>query len=141
MSEIHDMWMAGPRLYMVLVVVFAGIAMILAAIGIYGMIAFAVSSRTHEIGIRMALGAHRSSVLGLIIRRGLLLSLGGSLLGLVGSLALTRLLSSVLYAVQPHDPVTLVVVALALNAVALVACYIPARRATRIDPMEALRYE
>lgn len=141
MTEIRDMWMAGPRLYMVLVVVFAGIALVLAGIGIYGMIAFAVTSRTHEIGIRMALGAHRGSVLKLIIRRGLLLALSGSLLGLAGSLALTRLLSSVLYAVQPHDPVTLFVVALVLNAVALLACYIPARRATRIDPMEALRYE
>jgi putative ABC transport system permease protein len=141
MNEIREMWMAGPRLYTLLVVVSAGIALILAAIGIYGMIAYAVTSRTHEIGIRMAMGASRSSVLGLVIKRGLLLALGGSLLGLAGSLALTRLLSSVLYGVRPHDPVTLFAVALALNAVALVACYIPARRATRIDPMEALRYE
>jgi putative ABC transport system permease protein len=141
MTEVRDLWMSGPRLFMVLVVVFAGIALILAAIGIYGMVAYAVTSRTHEIGIRMALGAHRSSVLRLIIRRGLLLALGGSLLGLAGSLALTRLLSSILYGVQPHDPVTLAAVAVALNAVALAACYIPARRATRIAPVEALRYE
>jgi putative ABC transport system permease protein len=126
---------------MVLVVVFALIALFLAAIGIYGMIAFAVTSRTHEIGIRMALGANRGSVLQLVLKKGLLLGLAGSLLGLAGSLALTRLLSSVLYGVQPHDPATLFAVALALNAIALLACYIPARRATRIDPMEALRYE
>jgi putative ABC transport system permease protein len=141
MSGIRDLWMAGPRLYMTLVAVFAAIALVLAAIGIYGMISFAVSSRTHEIGIRMALGAHRGSVLGLVIRRGLLLALGGSVLGLAGSLALTRLLSSVLYSVEPHDPATLAVVALALNAVAVLACYLPARRATRVDPLEALRYE
>jgi putative ABC transport system permease protein len=141
MTGIRELWMAGPRLFMQLMVVFAAIAMVLAAIGIYGMIAFSVSSRTHEIGIRMALGAHRGSVLGLVIRRGLFLALGGSVLGLAGSLLLTRLLSSVLYGVQPHDPFTLIAVVLALNAIAIAACYIPARRATRIDPVEALRYE
>jgi putative ABC transport system permease protein len=141
MTEIHDMWMAGPRLYMVLVLVFAGIALVLAAIGIYGLIAHAVTSRTHEIGIRMALGANRASVLGLVIGRAVLLALGGSALGLAGSLALTRLLSSVLYGVHPHDPVTLAVVALSLNVVAWAASYIPALRATRIDPIKALRHE
>ena len=141
MGEIRDQWMAGPRFYMVLVAVFAAIALVLAAIGIYGMIAFTVSSRTHEIGIRMALGAHQRSVIGLVIRRGLVLSLGGSALGLAGSLALTRLLATALYGVKPQDPPTLAAVALALNAVAVLACYLPARRATRIDPTEALRWE
>jgi putative ABC transport system permease protein len=128
------------RFYMVLAAGFAAIALILAAVGIYGMIAYTVASRTHEIGIRMALGAHRGSVLRLVLKRGLLLAFGGTLLGLAGSLALTRLLSSVLYSVRPHDPLTLAAVVLVLNGAALLACYVPARRATRIDPVEALRH-
>jgi putative ABC transport system permease protein len=132
--------MAPLRFYMALAAGFAAIALILAAIGIYGMIAYTVASRTHEIGIRMALGAHRGSVLRLVLKRGLLLAFGGTLLGLAGSLALTRLLSSVLYSVRPHDPLTLAAVVLVLNGAALLACYVPARRATRIDPVEALRY-
>jgi putative ABC transport system permease protein len=129
------------RFYMALAAGFAAIALILAAIGIYGMIAYTVASRTHEIGIRMALGAQRGSVLRLVLKRGLLLAVGGTVLGLAGSLALTRLLSSVLYSVRPHDPLTLAAVVLVLNGAALLACYVPARRATRIDPVEALRYE
>jgi ABC-type antimicrobial peptide transport system permease subunit len=126
---------------MFLLGVFAGIALLLAAIGIYGVMAYAVSRRTREIGIRMALGASRASVLRLVGSRGLLLSALGIALGATGALVLTRFMKALLFGISPHDPVTLLAVCALLAGVTLAACYIPARRATKVEPVEALRYE
>ncbi|HET7840262.1 MAG TPA: FtsX-like permease family protein, partial [Terriglobia bacterium] len=133
--------LAPRRFNMLLLGIFAGIALTLAMVGIYGVMAFSVTQRTHEIGIRMALGAERRSVLGLIVRQGLRLALLGVALGVAGAWALTSFLSSFLFGVAPRDPATFVLVSLALVAVSILACYIPARRATRVDPMVALRHE
>lgn len=132
---------ARPRFRSGLVGIFASVALLLAAIGMYGVIAYSVSQRTHEIGIRMALGAHSSDVLRLVVRQGATLALVGVGIGTVAALALTRLLSSLLFAISATDPLTFVAVSLGLIAVALLASYIPGRRATRIDPLEALRYQ
>ena len=132
---------AQPRFRTLLLGAFAAIALLLAAIGIYGVIAYTVVQRTHEIGIRMALGAQRSHVLGMVMRRGAALALAGTALGFAGALILTRMLSSLLFGISTTDPATFAAASLGLLGVALAASFIPARRATRIDPILAVRYE
>ncbi|HTM41267.1 MAG TPA: ABC transporter permease, partial [Terriglobales bacterium] len=132
----------SPRRFnMLMLGIFAGIALALATVGIYGVMAFSVTQRTREIGIRMALGAERRDVLGLMAHQALRVTLAGVAFGLAGAWGLTRFLSGFLYGVQPTDLATFVLVPIVLVAVSLLACYIPARRATKVDPMEALRYE
>ncbi|MCA1557542.1 MAG: FtsX-like permease family protein, partial [Acidobacteria bacterium] len=121
--------------------IFAGLATLLAAVGIFGVMNYSVTLRTREIGLRMALGAQRGQVLLLILKQGLLLTLIGVGIGLVGALALTRVMSSLLFGVEATDPATFTAIVLLLTIVSLIACYIPAWRATRVDPMIALRYE
>ena len=129
------------RFQTVLLGLFAGIALLLTAIGLYGVIAHAVSQRTHEIGIRMALGASRSEVLRMVLERGMGLTLAGVTVGVLGAAALARLIEASLYQTPPRDPLTYVTVCAVLSAVALLACYVPALRATRVDPTVALRCE
>jgi putative ABC transport system permease protein len=132
---------AEPRLNAVVLASFAVIALVLACVGIYGVVSYMVKQRTHEIGIRMALGAQKSDVLGMFMRQGLKLTLAGVGVGISGALALTRFLTSLLYGVRTTDPITFIAVSLILLGVALLACYVPARRAANVDPMVALRYE
>jgi putative ABC transport system permease protein len=133
--------LAERRFNLLLFGSFALIALVLAGVGIYGLISFSTSQRTHEIGIRMALGANHKEVLGLVLREGLTLTALGLGIGWVAAFALTRVISSMLYGVSATDPLTFVTVSMILATVALAACYIPARRATKVDPMIALRYE
>jgi putative ABC transport system permease protein len=141
MEQVRSAAVAMRQFNMTLLSVFAALALVLAAIGIYGVIAYAVTQRTHEIGVRIALGAERSDVMRLLLAQGMFLAGFGIGMGIAGSLVLTRLLESYLYRVQPIDPVALGSTALLLGAVAMLASYIPARRATRVDPMVTLRCE
>ncbi len=141
MEERFSQAVAPQRFNALVLAIFSGMAVILAVVGVYGVMAYSVTRRTHEIGIRRALGAQRQDIMGLVLRRGAALALVGITLGLAGALALTRFLSNLLYGVKVRDPLTFVVVSLILTAVALMASYIPARRATKVDPMVALRHE
>jgi putative ABC transport system permease protein len=141
MDDLIAVSLAQQRFNMLLLGLFAALALILAAVGIYGAIAYAVNQRRHEIGIRIALGARRSDVLRLVLGDGAKIALFGITFGIAGALVLTRLMASLLFEVKPTDPATFAGVAILLALVALAACCIPARRAMRVDPMVALRYE
>lgn len=139
MEQIITRSLAERRFTMLLLAIFASTALLLAAVGIYGVMSYAVTRRTHELGIRTTLGATRGEIVGLVLRQGMKLAAIGMACGLVAAVALTRLMAGLLYGVRPADPATLGAVALLLGGIALVACYIPARRATAVDPMAALR--
>jgi predicted permease len=141
MNEVIAGSLAARRFSMILLGSFALVALVLASMGIYGVLAYLVGQRTHEIGIRMALGAGRYEVLRLVLSQGAKMALLGVALGLAAAMGLTRLMSDMLYGVSATDPLTFIAVAILLILVALVACYIPARRATKVDPMVALRHE
>jgi predicted permease len=141
MGRLIEESVASQRFATMLLGIFAGIALILGSVGIYGVMSYLVTERTQEMGIRMALGATRSDVMRLVLTYGLTLAIAGLALGLAASIALTRLLTNLLFGVSPTDAATLALVGLLLVGVAMLACYVPARRATRVDPMVALRYE
>ncbi|HEX8088402.1 MAG TPA: FtsX-like permease family protein, partial [Blastocatellia bacterium] len=141
MEEMVSNSVAQKRFSMLLLAIFAGVALLLAAVGIYGVMSYSVTQRTQEIGIRMALGASRGDVLKMIVRQGMMLTLIGVGVGLGVAFLVARVMSSLLFGVGAHDPATFIAIPAILAAVALGACFIPARRATRVDPMVALRYE
>ncbi|MGB2640075.1 MAG: FtsX-like permease family protein, partial [Candidatus Acidiferrum sp.] len=141
MDHIVSQSLAARRFAMILLAVFAGLALLLSSIGIYGVISYVVGQRTREIGIRMALGAQRSDVLKIVLGEAASLAVIGVVIGLVAAAGLTRLMAKIIYGVSSTDPLTFSLVAIVLTLVALAACYIPARRAMRVDPMVALRYE
>jgi putative ABC transport system permease protein len=129
------------RFSLQMVVLFALTALLLAAIGIYGVISYMVAARTHEIGVRLALGAGRRDIVGMVLRQGLRLAVAGAAVGVAGALLVARLMAGLLYGVRPSDPVTFAAVALVMIGVGALACYLPARRAVKVDPMVALRCE
>jgi putative ABC transport system permease protein len=133
--------MAQQHMVMALLVSFAGLALVLSAVGIYSVLSYSIAQRTREIGLRVALGAQRGNVLRLVVGGGLRLALLGIAVGMAGALALTRLMTDLLYGIRATDPVTFGAVAILLGATSVLACYIPARRAMKVDPMVALRYE
>jgi putative ABC transport system permease protein len=141
MDQLVSDSVAQPRFNTVLLAAFAALALALAAVGIYGVIAYSVTQRTQEIGVRVALGARSGNVVSLVLKQGMTPAFIGALIGLGGAWALTRLISGLLFEVSATDPPTFAAVALLLMAIALLACYIPARRATKIDPLVALRCE
>ena len=141
MDEWIDRSTSTPRYRTTLLALFAALAMLLAATGIYGVMSYSVAQRTHELGVRMALGARRCDVLRLVVRQGMVLVVVGLAIGLIAAFLLTKVMESLLFGVTAKDPITFVAVAGVLSLVALIACYIPARRATKVDPLTALRYE
>jgi putative ABC transport system permease protein len=141
MDRIFSNSLASQRFNTLLLGIFASVALLLAMIGVFGVINYSVAQRTHELGIRIALGAQRGDVFRLVVGQGLALALVGVALGTAGALAVTRLITGLLYGVSPTDGPTFVIVALLVTLVALLACYLPARRATHVDPLVALRYE
>jgi putative ABC transport system permease protein len=141
MENIVSESVAPRRLTMLISGLFAALALLLAMVGLYGVISYSVAQRSHEFGIRMALGAAKSDILSLVVAQGFRLAMAGIVVGMAGALALTRVLKSLLFGITPTDPSTFGAVALLLVGVTLLASYIPARRATQVDPMVALRYE
>ena len=141
MDDVLAAAQSRPRFLTLLLTVFSGVALALALVGIYGVLSYLVARRSREFGLRMALGAPRQHVLGLVLKQGAGLALAGVFFGWIAAMGLTRLMSSVLYGVRAIDPVTFIVMPLALASVAMLASYVPARRATKVDPMVALRYE
>jgi ABC-type antimicrobial peptide transport system permease subunit len=141
MNEVITGSLASNRFSMILLGAFAAVALLLASIGLYGVISYLVGQRTHELGIRIALGAQRKDVLRLVVNHGMKMALGGVAIGLIAAFGLTRLMANMIYSVSATDPATFAVIALLLVMVALAACFVPAWRATKVDPLVALRRE
>ena len=141
MESVFSDSVSGPRFQLVLLLVFADIALVLAMIGVYGVVSYSVSQRTQEIGIRVALGARAADVARMVLQEAVLLSAVAVAIGLAGAFALTRLLQTLLFEVTPTDPATLIAVSLTVLGVAALSAFLPARRSVRVDPMVALRYE
>ena len=141
MEDVLSSAQSRPRFLTLLLTLFSGIALIIATVGIYGVISYSVARRSKEFGLRMALGARPANILGLVLKQGVLLTSIGVVVGVVAALILTRLMASLLFAIKPTDAITYLGVSALLAAVAILASYIPARRATQVDPIKALRYE